>query len=278
MQVADSALINDGGDSRPVRARSSMFAALKAMLRTLYALILREARVRHGRSRIGYAWAVVEPFAVVSVMVLFFSAIDRGANSVLAFPAFFASGILPFQYFRHTSSFIGQSLEANKPLFNYPTVREFDAVLARLVLESATYLIIMALVFSFLITFLSADPPAHIGTMFIGFAGLGLLALGVGLNIAVLQRRFTMVNYVYNMIMAPSFFLSGVFFSIESVPPKFRDVLVWNPILHGIETYRAGFYAVYPDTYVSLSYLCLFGLIALFIGMVQLKLSRRGES
>lgn len=278
MQEANSALVNGGSDSRPVRARSSMLAALKAMARTLYALILREARIRHGRSRIGYAWAVLEPFAVVSVMVLFFNAIDRGGNGALAFPAFFASGLLPFSYFRHASGFIGSSLEANKPLFNYPTVREFDAVLARLLLDSATYLIIMTLVFSFLVIFLSADPPAHIGIMFVGFAGLGLLALGVGLNIAVLQRRFTMANYVYNMIMAPSFFLSCIFYSLESVPAQFRDVLVWNPIVHGVETFRVGFYAVYPDTYVSLSYLYLFGLVALFIGMVQLRLSRRGES
>lgn len=276
MRQATAALTSDANALPPARAKPPVLAALKAQLRTLYALILREARVRHGRSRLGYAWAVVEPFAVVSVMTLFFVAVDRGANRALAFPIFFATGILPFQYFRHASVFIGLSLESNKPLFNYPTVREFDAVLARLVLDSATYLVIMTLVFSFLMIAFSADPPAHIGIMIIAFTGLGLLALGVALNVAVLQRQFTMAQQIYSMVMAPSFFLSGVFYSLESVPPQFRAFLVWNPIIHGVEAFRIGYYPVYPDQYVSIAYLYLFGLVALFIGMVQLRLSRRG--
>lgn len=255
-----------------------LLTGLKALLRTQYALILREARVRHGRSRIGYAWAVVEPLAVISVMTLFFAGLGSGGPLSSAFPIFFATGVVPFQYFRHSSSFIGLALEANTPLFNYPTVREFDATLARLTLETVTSLVIAVLVFCFLMIVFRAALPADIGTMLLSYAGLGLLALGVGLNIAVLQRRFTMSHYIYNMIMAPAFFVSGVFFSIESVPPNFRAILVWNPIVHGIEGFRTGYYPDYPDQHVSLGYLYFVGLAALFVGMVQLVLSRRGAN
>jgi len=276
MTQATAASIGDGNAAPQPRQLHTLRTALKAQARTLHALILREARVRHGRSRIGYAWAVVEPFAVVAIMLLFFNAADRAAGSSLAFPVFFASGILPFQFFRHSSTFLGQALEANAPLFNYPTVREFDAVLARLVLEAATHLIIIVLVFSFLMLVLGAEPPADVTMMIAAFAGLALLSLGIGLNIAVLQRRLTMTHYIYNMIMAPSFFVSGIFFSLESVPPDYRAFLTWNPIIHGVETFRVGYYASYADQYVSLSYLYMFGLVALFVGMIQLRLSRRG--
>ena len=254
------------------------WVGLKALMRTQYALILREARVRHGRSRIGYAWAVVEPLAVISVMTLFFAGLGRGGPLSSTFPIFFATGVVPFNYFRHASSFIGLALEANKPLFNYPSVREFDAALARLTLETVTSLVIAVLVLCFLMFMFDAALPADTGTMLLSYAGLGLLALGVGLNVAALQRRFTMSHYIYNMIMAPSFFVSGIFFSIESVPPNFRAILAWNPIIHGIEGVRTGYYPAYSDQHVSLGYLYVFGLAALFAGMVQLMLSRRGEN
>lgn len=249
---------------------------LKSMLRTLHALVLREARVRHGRSRIGYAWAVLEPFAVISVMTLFFSGLGGGRAASTEFPIFFATGVIPFQYFRHASSFVGMSLEANEPLFNYPTVREFDAALSRLLLDTITSLLIATMVFCFLMAVFGASLPAHIGYMLVSFAGLGLLALGIGLNVAALQRRFTMSHYVYNMIMSPAFFVSGVFYSLESVPPDFRDIIIWNPIIHGIEGFRVGYYASFSDQHLSLSYLFFVDLVLIFLGMGQLMLSRRG--
>lgn len=248
----------------------------RGMLRTQFALILREARVRHGRSRIGYAWAVLEPFAVLSVMTLFFAGLTRSGPLDPEFALFYATGVLPFQYFRHASAFVGMSIEANTPLFNYPSVREFDAALARLTLDTITSLVICTLVFTFLTVIFDLRGPAHLGTLFISFFGLGLLALGIGLNVAALQRRFQMAHHVYNMVTTPAFFLSCIFFSLTSVPPHFRDYLVWNPLVHGIEGFRIGYFPDYSDTYVSLGYLYFVGLTLLFLGMLQLLLSRRG--
>lgn len=251
-------------------------AGFRAFFRTLFALVLREARMRHGRSRIGYAWAVIEPLLVTAVMSLFLAGLGGMRPTSSEFPIFFATGVVAFQYFRHSSSFIGLCLEANRPLFNYPPVREFDAALARLLLETVTTLLIMVFVFAFLIAVFGAKLPAHLGMMLLSFSGLGLLALGVGLNIAALQRRFTMAHHIYNMVMAPAFFLSGIFYSLESVPPQFRQFIEWNPIIHGIEGFRSGYYPVYADQYVSLGFLFFVDLVLIFSGMLQLLLSRRG--
>ena len=248
----------------------------KAMLRSQFALILREARMRHGRSRIGYAWAVIEPFAIVLLLTLLFSGVFRGGPIHPEIALFYATGVLPFKYFRHASSFIGLSLEANAPLFSYPTVREFDAALARLVLDTITSLLITTLVLGVVILIFGVPGPAHLETMLVAFAGLALLALGVGLNVATLQRRFQMTHHVYNMLMTPAFVLSCVFFSLNSIPAGFREILAWNPVVHGVEGFRLGYFKDYGDQYISFAYLYLVGLVALFLGMAQLLLSRRG--
>lgn len=266
--------------------RSIMIADLRAelvecrtgghtFLRSVFALILREARVRHGRSRLGYAWAVAEPFAVTAAMIYFFTATglrDRG----LDFAAFYASGLVAFAYFRHASGFIGLALEANTPLFSYPRVRELDAAVARLTLDTITSAMICALVFAFLYLFFNSPPPHDLGRMIVAYFGLGLLAFGVGLNIAALQRRFTMTSHVYNMLMAPAFVLSGVIFSLQALPYELRSFIVWNPIIHGVESFRSGYLPGYPTYHVDVPYLYFVGLILTATGMVQIILSKRG--
>lgn len=247
----------------------------QTFLRSVFALILREARVRHGRSRIGYAWAVLEPFAVSAVMISFFAATGmRGGG--LDFAPFYASGVLAFAYFRHASSFIGMSIEANTPLFSYPRVRELDAAIARLTLDTITSMMICVLVFTFLYFAFDTAPPHDLGRMLLAYFGLSLLALGAGLNVAALQRRFNMSAYVYNMLMAPAFFLSGVFFTLETLPYELRDIIAWNPILHGVESFRSSYLPGYPDQLLDLPYLYFMGLILTGTGMMQIILSKRG--
>lgn len=51
--------------------------ALRVQGRVLYALILREALGKYGKSRIGYLWALFEPLTQVLILVAIFSALGR---------------------------------------------------------------------------------------------------------------------------------------------------------------------------------------------------------
>lgn len=257
-------------------ARADFAKGLRVMLRTQFALVMREARMRHGRSRIGYAWALIEPFAVISIMTLVFSGVLAGGRFQPSLAVFFATGFLPFVYFRHASSFIGMSIEANMPLFNYPPVRELDAAVARFVLDSVTSILIATLVLSTMIVLFDLPAPAHPEIMVLAFAGSGLFAFGVGLNLAALQRQFQMTNYVYGLLMTPAFVFSCIFFSLSSVPPMFKSILVWIPVVHAVEGFRLGYYPTYDGHDISLSYLFLSALILIFFGMAQFMLRRRG--
>jgi capsular polysaccharide transport system permease protein len=248
---------------------------LVVMGRTLFALILREARVRHGRSRIGYAWALIEPFVIVAVITLLFSGILGRRTISYELGVFYALGVVQFQYFRHASSFIGMSLEANNALLNYPTVHEVDTALARFFLDTATYIIITCCVIAFLIAFFHASGPAHPEWMLLSSAGLGLLALGIGLNLAALQRRYEMTLQVWSLITAPLFFFSALLFSLSSLPTEYRNILLWNPVAHGIEGIRRGWYPDYGD-YVDLPYLYFCAILTISLGLAQVLVTRRG--
>ena len=82
-------------------------------------------------------------------------------------------------------------------------------------------------------------------------------------------HRYRALNQLVPMIMRPMWFISGIFFSLSSVPQQFVPWLSWNPITQAIELSRSAFSSDYPinPMVVSLPYLlasaafsCAFGL------------------
>lgn len=251
---------------------------LQTHLRVVFALVLREARVRHGRARIGYSWAIIEPVLLISVLTILFSQFGRRGGDSGEFALFFATGVLAFQLFRNTSTYVSLAFDNNRPLFNYPPVKHMDAALARLFLDGATHALVITLVLCFQILVLEARPPNDIPAMVGPLLLLLAMAFGAGVSLAVGRRFMPTISNVYMVIMGPAFFVSCVFFSLASVPTVYREILAWNPLVHGVEGFRAGYYPEYQDADVDLFYLFTWAMVLNFIGWVGEWLTRFKET
>ncbi len=238
----------------------------------IFALVLREARVRHGRARIGYTWAIVEPVLLISILTFLFSQIGTGDRA--DFALFFATGVLSFQLYRNTSAYVSMSFDQNRPLFNYPMVKPMDAALARLVLDGSTHIVVITLVLTFQVFALDAPAPNDIPQMFLALSLMLMMGFGAGVSLAVIRRFMPSVSNVYLIIMGPAFFISCVFFSLSSLPTLYRDILVWNPLVHGVEGFRAGYYQEYQDADIDLFYLFTWVVVLNFFGWVGEWLTR----
>lgn len=255
-----------------------MVQALTRHARVVGALILREARVRHGRTQFGYLWAVVEPvFYVIMLSALFSSVRGRTAPFGESMSLFFACGILPYHLFRNASQRLGAAFESNKPLFNYPVIEQIDAIYARLILEVATWSLVVVLVFSFIIIVLDAPQPHDLPQSLYAVALVILTGFGVGLFNAVVRRKYAAWGIMFSVVTSPLLFVSGVFYTMESIPSQFRHYLAWNPLIHGIEGVRMGYYPNYRSTDLDLTYLMWWGVISLFLGMFLERYTRSVE-
>ena len=82
-----------------------------------------------------------------------------------------------------------------------------------------------------------------VAAIFNGFLLMGLLGLGFGtLNCVILGFWPTWRN-IWNVLTKPLFFISGMFYTFESLPAKAQAVLWYNPLIHGVGLMRAGFYS-----------------------------------
>jgi len=246
--------------------------------RVLGALILRETRAAFGTSQFGYLWAIAAPAASVSLLVFLFAAIDRKAPYGESLALFFATGILILSFFRKLSGTLMGAFDANRALLTYPLVKPTDALLARLLLTSATYMMIMGLFFGGLVLFGLDRPPAHYGPVAWAFLSTAALGFGFGTLNAVIVSLLPNWTHVEKVLTRPLIFVSGVFYVPSRLPPEAREILQWNPVLHLIEWFREGFYPSYNSQILDPAYPLSVALLLILLGLAGERLFRQKRS
>jgi ABC-2 type transport system permease protein len=87
------------------------------------------------------------------------------------------------------------------------------------------------------------------------FAVLGAALLGaLGLIAGLWAEKFDQMAVFQNFVIMPLTFLSGVFYSIHSLPPAWQTVSHLNPFFYMIDGFRYGFFGVSDvSPWISLS-------------------------
>ncbi|MCC7150759.1 MAG: ABC transporter permease [Rubrivivax sp.] len=107
------------------------------------------------------------------------------------------------------------------------------------------------------------------------FAALGAAMLGsLGLIAGLWAEKFDQMAAFQNFIVMPMTMLSGVFYSVQSLPPLWLAVSHLNPFFYMIDGFRRGFFG-HSDVSPWLSLAVVGGCFVLVAG-VALELLRRG--
>ncbi len=107
------------------------------------------------------------------------------------------------------------------------------------------------------------------------FALLGAALLGsLGVIAGLWAEKFDQMAAFQNFIIMPMTFLSGVFYSIHSLPPFWQRVSHLNPFFYMIDGFRFGFFGK-SDVSPWLS-LCIVGVAFVAVAGVSLHLLRTG--
>ena len=108
-----------------------------------------------------------------------------------------------------------------------------------------------------------------------GFALLGSAILGtLGLIGGLWAEKFDQLAAFQNFLITPLTFLSGVFYSIHSLPPFWQTLSHANPFFYMIDGFRYGFFGL-SDVPPALS-LAIVAACALVLSGMTLALLRRG--
>lgn len=77
----------------------------------------------------------------------------------------------------------------------------------------------------------------------VAFALLGSATLGtLGIIAGVLSSKFDQLAAFQNFVILPLSFLSGVFYSLDSLPPLWQTISRFNPFFYMVDGFRYGFF------------------------------------
>jgi capsular polysaccharide transport system permease protein len=249
--TAESATPPNGRQRKPLAVVSR---ALGSQIDVVIALILRETRTRFGKNQLGYLWALIEPAVVILTFYILLRVTHRNPPPGMDVFSFIATGVLPYTLFINSINRVAEAVNGNKALLYYPQVRPIDLVIARCALEAATFVAVFVLLLgghALVIKRLDLSSPLLvIGGMVIASAlgtVLGLLFMGLG-QISPLSDR------IRGPLLRPLFWVSGIFFTIDTVPEAARGPLLYNPMLHATEMVRAGWFENHGTENIDLGY------------------------
>ena len=104
-----------------------------------------------------------------------------------------------------------------------------------------------------------------------GFLGSGILG-ALGLLGAVCSEKWDHIAAFQNFVILPLSFLSGVFFSIHTLPPFWEKVSYYNPFFYMVDGFRNGFLGVSDtDPILSLIVTSVFFITVSIVGLLILK-------
>ncbi|WP_321912904.1 ABC transporter permease [Paraburkholderia sp. J11-2] len=250
---------------------------LEVTLAVWRAMFLREALDRLFEARAAWLWLLVEPVVYIAIHTFGYQTLHIHEVGGMEINMWILGGFVGFLLWRRTWLQTLHAIDTNKAFFVYRQVKPFDAAFIRgaleffLMIPIATIIILFTVAMGKTITPDTLNPvlfPADPLLVVAALLGLWLFGFGLGLITSVGMKFVPELDHIYKMLYVPLYYISGTLLPIAVVPEPYRDILLINPVVHGIELVRLGFLPTYhTDPGVNLAYLFGWGLGFVLIGL-----------
>jgi lipopolysaccharide transport system permease protein len=219
--------------SVPTRVYRRKIAHFFDLLRVL---VDRDMKLLYKRSALGIAWTLINPLLQLAVFSFVFRSVIQ--INVPQFSSFAFSGLLIWTW-SQTALFQATGLiTSNKALIrqpNFPT-----AILP--VVTTMTGLIHFLLALPVLIIFLAVDGIRPSSTLFVLPLLMVIqfvLTVGLAYPLAAINVTFRDTQHTLGVLLQMLFYLTPIFYDLNSVPKEFQPFYQLNPMVPLLEAYRA---------------------------------------
>jgi ABC-type polysaccharide/polyol phosphate export permease len=236
-------------------------------VRVLRALLLREIITRFGRHNLGVLWLVVEPMLFTLGVMGLWILIGLHRGSGIPITAFAITGYSSVLLWRNCATRSGMAIQQNFNLLYHRNVRVLDVLLTRILIEvagaSASFAILS-------LTFLSLGlipPPEDLLQVLAAWLMLAWFGAALALVIGAGTAYSEAVERLWHPAAYLLFPLSGAAFMVEWLPRGFQDLVLYLPMVHGVEMLRNGYFGNVVRTHYDVAYMALVCLLLTWFGL-----------
>lgn len=254
----------------------------KRLLNLVFTMAHRDVMGKYNGSMFGFLWAIINPIFMLAVYTFAFGFIfkakwagvgDNPFDFALAlFPA-----LLVFNYFsdcvnRAPSMITGNTAYVKKVVFPLETLPLMACVSALF-----NFLVgILVWILAFFI--LKSDFHFTVFWMLIIAVPLFIFTAGVSIFLSALGVYLRDVQQFVGILTSAMIFMAPVFYSLESIPEKFRGYIELNPLTTFVELSRSVTFMGENLDFVAWSWIAIVSIVFFVLGIRWFNFTRKGFS
>jgi homopolymeric O-antigen transport system permease protein len=209
----------------------------------LFFLTWRDVKVRYKQTALGAAWAILQPLFMMVIFTIFFGRLAGVGSAGVPYPLFALAGLVPWTFFSNAITQSGNSLVGSANLITkvyFPRlIVPAAAMLAGLVDFALAFLL-----FVVMMVYYGVAPTIQVLFLPVLIVMTALFALGVGTWMAALNVKYRDVRFALPFLIQLWLFVSSVILPSSSLAPRWRWLLMLNPMSGIIEGYRSALFGL----------------------------------
>jgi ABC-type polysaccharide/polyol phosphate export permease len=252
----------------------SLWRSLAIQRRVIGALLMREVLTRYGRHNIGFLWLFVEPMMFTAGITVLWSFI-RAAHSNLPIVAFAVTGYSSVLLWRNMAGRTIGCIDPNRALMYHRHVKVIDIFAARILLEMIGAITSFAVLSILFIAVGWMEPPENALKVAFGIFMLSWFGAGLALLLGSWSEQTEIVHKLWTPTSYVLFPLSGAAFLVDALPLKAQEVVLYFPMVHGIEYLREGYFGSVFRAHYDLLYMGVWNTMLTLVGLAKMRVVGR---
>ena len=229
----------------------------------IWALALKELKVRYKRSVLGFLWALLNPALMMLVMTLVFSTILQ--FGIKHYAIFLLSVLLPWTFFAQSMSYAVEAIVGNGDLIKKVKVPKLVFPIAA-VLSNIINLLLSLIPLAILVP--AMRHPFYWTWLYLPVPMLALIIFTLGMTFffATANVYYRDFAHIVQVVLSAWFYVTPIIYSLDFLPENRRWLFKFNPLLYVINGFRLAVYYGQLPKWQSIvaSFVCAFA--ALLIG------------
>jgi ABC-type polysaccharide/polyol phosphate export permease len=230
----------------------------------IWALALKDLKIRYKRSVLGFLWALLNPALLMIVLTVVFSKILT--QNIPHYAVFLLSVLLPWTFFSQSLSYAAESIVGNGELIKKIAVPKIVFPVSAVVSNMINFL--LSIIPLGLIV-VALGHPLHWTWIYlpVPLLALTIFTLGATFLFAAVNVYYRDVAHILQILLQILFYVTPIIFSIDFFPEKYRWIFKLNPLAYFLNGFRLSiYYGLLPQwTSIVATFTC--ALVSLMIGL-----------
>jgi ABC-type polysaccharide/polyol phosphate export permease len=229
----------------------------------IWALALKELKIRYKRSVLGFMWALLNPALLMVVLTLVFSSVMR--FPIPHYSIFLLSVLLPWTFFSQALSYAVEAIVTNGDLIKKVSVPKLVFPMAAIV-SNLINLLLSLIPLALLVPIMRH--PFHWTWIYlpVPLLALTIFTMGATFFFAAANVYYRDVSHILQVVLSAWFYVTPIIYPLDFIPAKYQWIFKLNPLIYVINGFRLSvYYGQLPKApSIAMSFVCAF--ISLIVG------------